>query len=189
MSRVQQIQTCWSFANREILRGNVIRYSIPQSSLLAKDSRELREFNFAVAQFMRLGSDGSGSCPRQVDVFENSVLAEKWETKKREMGTAAGEPIWVFHGTNETNITNIMTEGFKVGGQDGIRVVNGTAHGSGVYTCEGPDLPLRTYGKGQCVILALGLKGRAGTHNKQPKDDWVMFMDGAQLLPKYVVYM
>ena len=195
----------WVSVQEEVLPGNVSCYKIPASSLSESvDSKELDEFNFAAGQLMRLqgcnnhhlgaalsfggGSRNGGQRVIQVDVYENKALEEQWNSKKQQLGHSACKPFWVFHGTDTANIGQIMREGLKVGGKDGVPITNGSAYGPGVYTAAGPGVPLR-YGQSKSVILALGLGGQSGTDSTRPRGDWVIFSSGAQLLPKYVLHM
>ena len=119
------------------------------------------------------------------------AMYERWAAKKQEIG-GSSRAIWVFHGTAAENIGSIMTDGFKVGGPGG-NAPNGRAYGDGIYTADGPDTPLLSYGKGKCVILARAFEGvsseGAGCGDSwRPKADWVVFKDGAQLLPQYAIY-
>ena len=119
-------------------------------------------------------------------------MAEQWAAKKHEIG-GSSKAIWVFHGTDARNIRSIMTYGFKVGGPGG-HAPNGRAFGNGIYTADGPDTPLLSYGRGKCVVLARALEGvsgsgaESGCDSWRPKADWVVFEDGAQLLPRYAIY-
>ena len=50
---------------------------------------------------------------------------------------------WVFHGTYKDSILNIIEEGFKIGGKDnGVIARHGSSMGQGVYTAEGPMVPM-----------------------------------------------
>jgi hypothetical protein len=50
---------------------------------------------------------------------------------------------WVFHGTSKDVVLNIVQEGFKIGGKDGIPVRHGASYGEGVYTAGGPATPMQ----------------------------------------------
>ena len=49
---------------------------------------------------------------------------------------------WAFHGTVKESVLNIATQGFKVGGKDGIPARNGSQYGFGVYTAVAPTKPM-----------------------------------------------
>jgi hypothetical protein len=188
------------------LRPGVVRYEL-RGDPGNGDTREVREYNMAFGQFLRLHSGPGSRQPRvtRVDVYENAPLAAKF-ARERERLLRAGAPVgetWVFHGTSPVdNVVSIMCDGFKVGGcADGVPVANGAAYGSGVYTAKGPNTPM-CYGRktGQ-VILARALQGRrgaaapapggsgaAGPDSWEPRGDWVVFRGGEQLLPVYVVH-
>ena len=166
-----------------------------------KHTKEVQEFNIAYGHFFRLmgfrRNQSQQIAIAQVDVYVNPLLAGQFQQELAGL-SGRGRPCeedWVFHGTGSTeNVAKIMLEGFKVGGSDGVPVVNGTAYGNGVYTAKGPDTPM-TYGKatGQ-IILARALRGRRGdcvsddADSWEPSKDWVVFRRGQQLLPVYVVH-
>ena len=156
--------------------------------------RETTEFNIASAQFCRLLC-APLNIVKTVQVIEyerNSPVIKKFEEMKATLVNI--EQIWVFHGTNEVSLNRIIVEGFKVGGVDNISIINGKNYGNGVYTATGPKTPM-TYSKGNNkIILAKALPGQR-SHNESrgdsdswvPRDDWMVFRSGSQLLPCYVV--
>ena len=166
------------------------RHTIKRESLEdGADCREQDEFNFVCGQVSRLGA-------RQrvvrVDVYEVPSVQSRYESMHAKMSLS--RELWVFHGTAARNITHIMTGGFKVGGA-GIAIANGNMYGSGVYTATGPHTPMSfSGGGGGGVLLVKALEGVRGASERaecdcwSPKDDWLVFRDGHQLLPTYVVY-
>jgi hypothetical protein len=189
-----------------VIRAGIVRYEL-RGDPGHGDTREVREYNMAFGQCLRLHSGpGSGFLNiTGVDVYENAPLAARFARERGRL-LRAGAPVgetWVFHGTGTAdNVVSIMCDGFKVGGStDGIPIVNGAVHGKGVYTAKGPNTPM-SYGRrtGQ-VILARALQGRrgavapplgggglAGPDSWEPTGDWVVFRGGEQLLPVYVVH-
>ena len=175
----------------------------------SEDTEDLRHFNAASAQFQRL-VHGRGLRVRRVDVYGGSQALHRRFIDTRDkfvLSKKGNKKVWVFHGTADANIEPIMTTGFKVGGAD-IAVAHGAAHGKGVYTAVGPNTPMG-YGKCNKVILAQaytgqesgqlpGQGGRAGGgagegkcdgyDSWRPRDDWLIFKTGEQLLPTYVVH-
>jgi hypothetical protein len=93
----------------------------------------------------------------------------------------------------------IIADGFKVGGAGEVKVKNGTSHGSGVYTGTGPAAAVQ-YGRGSGrVILAKALVGNPcevypstvygwGRDSWSPEKDWMVFKEGHQLQPLYVIH-
>ena len=114
---------------------------------------------------------------------------------------ASVKRTWVFHGTTEGAVPQIMEKGFKVGGQD-VAVANATYYGQGVYTATGPGSksttsPLYYSRFSRRVILAQGIKGvfqdvKIGDESADSwrggRDDWCIFRSKEQLLPVYVVH-
>lgn len=191
-------------------------YTIDRASLDSRDTRDQQEYNFAMAQLVRLLPNAE--LPDRVEYYESPSVTARFNTKKLSFEQISGkkqDPLWVFHGTSTQNVESIMTGGFKVGGVDkGIALAHGAAHGNGVYTAIGPNTPmsysasadarngLSQYnfsgaggGDGKIkIILALALEGNVkgnGVRNVsdswKPHSDWMIFKDGAQLMPKYVI--
>jgi hypothetical protein len=168
-------------------------------------SKDLREFSFASMQFCRLLNKDPGSVTR-VDaiVYEETAVVLRNYHMTRERFASEGKPlneILVFHGTDETATHKIVAEGFKVGGYDeGVGIKHGRCFGPGVYTAAGPAVPAKYEfgGAGGRVILAKALAGRPAPANMHsphcsfdsfyPNNESIVFKDGKQLLPLYVVY-
>ena len=170
-------------------------HSIRASDLDQSETRELAEFNFAFAQLQKLFVGSNAAHVKQVDVYESPIVERNYEMKKTSLKHS--RELWVFHGTpNIDAIAAIMSGGFKVGGRDhGVPIAHGDAYGKGVYTATGPKTPIVYAQNGNarnCVILAKALEGVKGRQNVDdcwaPKDDWLVFKTGEQLVPKYVVH-
>jgi hypothetical protein len=178
-----------SWATNAIVVGTEARlYKLQAENIGSKVSRETDEFNKACAQFSRL-CNAKRNTVIQVDVYESEATRRAFEATKsqfKQLGKSTAE-VWVFHGTKDRNIDSIMTTGFKVGGRDpGVPVANGSSYGKGVYTATGPASPM-SYSQAGKVILARALKG-GGSDSWEVREDWVIFKDGSQLLPVYVVH-
>jgi hypothetical protein len=143
-------------------------------------------FALAAAQFMYMMQQ-INSRPQTVALWINFAVAEAFESQRQkfERDGKSTESVWVFHGTPLANISNIMSQGFKVGGH-GVPIAHGAAHGHGVYTAMGPDTPIG-YGNGNAVILARALVGNNGADSRRAHGDWIIFNSGSQLLPIYVL--
>lgn len=152
----------------------------------AEVSRETEEFNIAAGHFSRLLQKPVSEV-KKVEVLEYepfSPVLMRYNDKRKAL--AEQREIWVFHGTAATY--QIAEQGFKVGDQDGVPAINGTAYGHGVYTATGPTTPMGYSRNSRSVILARGLKGRLGTDHTTPIQDWVIFSSASQLLPCYIVH-
>ncbi|KAJ3035942.1 hypothetical protein HDV00_003289 [Rhizophlyctis rosea] len=135
---------------------------------------------------------------QKVEYVINATLFQRYEATRAKFAISnlpTNEEI-VFHGTPVENIQPILKDGFKVGGKDGHRVVNGRAMGTGVYTGKTPHVPLGYAKGGMCMIVAKGLPGqpctsgkcdKAGDHYEAPTGV-IVFRTAEQLLPCYVVY-
>ena len=127
-------------------------YRIEQSDLGSTDSREVREFNQAFGQFVRL-LKGRRVTVTTVDCLcydAASSALQRFHAKKEEfavLGVDLAEQ-WVFHGSDDDGIEGIVKDGFLVGGVDpGVKKANGDVYGSGVYSATGPSTPMY-YGRG-----------------------------------------
>lgn len=159
--------------------------------------KEQTEFNFAAQQLIRLtGRENSKMSISSIEVYKSPYVESNWRRKREEFATLFNldskhvETVWVFHGTGNGVDKKICETGFRVA--KGSQVLNGTAHGNGVYTAVGPDTPI-TYssrGQGSTVILSQALIGREGRGGDswKPRGDWIVFKDAAQLLPKYIIH-
>jgi hypothetical protein len=170
------------------------------SQLDNQESQENNHWNFAAHQVQRLTTGGERLNVVQVDVYNNTMLKQRFNLQKdnfvTNLGAAAQTAVWVFHGTpDDARINAIMKDGFKVGGVDpGVPVLNGAVHGHGVYTASGPDTPMQygLQGLGKKILLCKALEGKIGTTSDdswKPKGDWVIFKSGAQLYPIYVIHI
>lgn len=178
-------------------RINLIHYTIKAESVAdGSISKELEEFQRASAQFYHHHSRNSKVT--MVEVYENDELKQKYLEKKNEFIQKYGEntkEIWVFHGTAAVNVQSILSDGFKIGGQD-IDVANGTKYGQGIYTAtETKDPCYYNYGSNQLILskALVGCTGRSqngsdGADSWIPNRDWHVFRSGAQLLPCYVIH-
>jgi len=164
-------------------------------------SRDTREVNFALGHFVR--SCGGQSGERRVlrvDIYENPAQRTRFEHARSAL-EAKGAPtneIWVWHGSRSNgSISAIMSDGFKVGGKDaGIPVAHGMVHGPGVNTSR--TVPFGYTTTTQKVILSRALPGNHrvvnGSHTGEDSwmpmgsQDWIIFRDGGQLLPLYVIH-
>ncbi|KAJ1630049.1 hypothetical protein T492DRAFT_907172 [Pavlovales sp. CCMP2436] len=161
-------------------------------------TRESLELNIALGHTARMCGAGQLTLPVRVDVCEVPVAVRaRFEAARTHLGS--GEE-GVFHGTADATIGQIFQQGFKVGGDAGVPVANGSVHGNGVYS----DTVLATalgYAKGKIkkVILARALPGRRGTSERHSQCDswsggagagssWRIFRLGDQLLPMYVLH-
>jgi hypothetical protein len=184
----------WSRPAQTIAVG-VSKHEIKAHELGSAHTKELFEFNFATGQYVRLLGT-SAERVKQVDVYESKPVQDAYEQLKAQFSARGSkEEIWVFHGTSSAaTVQSICTGGFKVAGQPGgPPIANGAVYGHGIYAATGPRTPMG-YGQGsRSVILCLALPGKRGTQQEvddswYPRDDWVVFKTGAQLLPKYVVH-
>jgi len=177
----------------------VSKHEIKAHEVGSAHTKELSEFNFACGQYVRLLGT-SAERVMQVDVYESKPIQDAYErlnaqVSARDLKEEIWVHVWVFHGTSSAaTVQSKCTGGFKVGGQPGgPPIANAARYGHGIYAATGPSTPMG-YGKdSRSVILCMALPGKRGTRQEvddswYPRDDWVVFKTGAQLLPKYVVH-
>ncbi|KAG5186162.1 hypothetical protein JKP88DRAFT_276500 [Tribonema minus] len=135
----------------------------------------------------------------EVHAYEcGAAVTDSFNAKKSELQSAgkSTDEAWVFHATHRDNIPAIMCTGFRVCGSGAaFPVLNGSAHGYGVYAASGPP-SINVYANEvdgtKAVILARALKGQEGERGQGDRwgagGNWRVFRSGAQLLPCYVVY-
>ena len=100
------------------------------------------EFRKAESQFLRMQIKGQYSNLeiQSIDVVKNKKLKEKFEARKNQLVKTEGadvKSLLLFHGTPQQNIPSILQNNF-----DTSKVVNGRAHGDGVYFSEQPEVSL-----------------------------------------------
>ena len=98
----------------------------------------------------------------------------------------------VYHGTAVNNLPSIVTKGLLMPGTEGVRVVNGSAFGVGIYVGTSPVVSLSYSNSSKLLVCALipGLKSTVMSGTKYQIYDGGTFYvvkNASQLLPCYVV--
>jgi hypothetical protein len=95
----------------------------------------------------------------------------------------------VFHGTDVHAIDKIATEGFKIGGTEGVAIKCGAAFGNGVYTAVNPDISVAYCRGSKMMLLSTAIPGELGKHSNHGESSNVLVIKEVdQLLPRYVVH-
>lgn len=121
-----------------------------------------------------------------VNIEENShakpggTLFNKFKSKYSSLPKHQRITQLAFHGTAETNIQSICTNGFDPSRR------RGQAYGPGEYFAVSPDTPLGYCGGGKKLLLNELLLGQHGTHHTRHGDIIVM-KDPAHDLPRFVI--
>jgi hypothetical protein len=199
---IMEIWNGWTKAGTSY-GSDVLVHSIARSDLsLHEISKEQSEFQKAAFQFFTF-TKYPIEYVKRVEVIEygpNSKVRTNYECCRASFaaqGLSTVEAL-VFHGTPSLDtVRKIVTHGFKVGGKDeGVGVAHGSAHGLGVYTAISPSTPQSFCAGSNALILAKGLRGKQTQNhhtNKKansvcPNADWIIFKEGCQVLPLYVVH-
>ena len=115
--------------------------------------------------------------------------AEKHEAEKPRPPepTVAFPTSLVWHGTREANFKSIGAKGLLVPGQSGVKVVNGSAYGTGIYTASSPQVPI-TYTKGDHrLLLCAILDDPAGVKTCGGGGDYKVIKASDFVIPLYEV--
>eukprot|EP00037_Helgoeca_nana_P030327 m.373447 g.373447 ORF g.373447 m.373447 type:complete len:522 (-) comp28162_c0_seq10:2145-3710(-) len=92
-------------------------------------------------------------------------------------------PAMLFHGTNQTNWHSIASRGFYIPGQGGVRVVNGSAYGVGIYTATRPNTSC-SYVRGEsAMFVCAGLIENKFATSVKRAGDIVVFFNQARVVP------
>jgi len=182
----------WRLKPVQLDNGRCRMYVISAKDAHDTIGRENSEFNQIAGQFSKLCSVDIKHVKEvhRIEYSESSSVLGRYNGKRLEFQSADKDDkeIFVFHGTSEENFKKIASEGFKIGGQD-VKVMNGSAYGSGVYTAVAPTTPIQ-YSRGLAkVIIARGLLGNVSKEILGKCDtlsigsDWRIFKSVDQLLP------
>lgn len=128
---------------------------------------------------------------------DSSILMQHDRIKSEISKRGPCESVLVCHGTNKAAIDKILSEGFKIGGIGGHRAVNGSSYGFGVYTSVNPSEAKNYSRETNKLLICSGIQGReivsdirandCDSWRPTSKPSWILFKEGAQLLPRYIV--
>lgn len=94
-------------------------------------------------------------------------------------------PAVLFHGTRKVNMSSICRNGLVVPGTNGVRVLNGSAYGVGIYTAKNPGYST-SYTDTSFMFVCLGLVGPQFTKVKDVSNICVFF-DASLVVPMWLV--
>ena len=102
---------------KRLKNGQIRLYELIGSAIGHNVNKDTQEYNFAMAQFCRLLNTPPSAIQRVVAIEYDESCSVKMDFENMKQSFAAdnltGE-VWVFHGTEPSNITPIISEGFKV---------------------------------------------------------------------------
>ncbi|KAJ3408538.1 hypothetical protein HDV05_004952 [Chytridiales sp. JEL 0842] len=143
-------------------------------------------------------------CKQHVGIVEKVEFVLNFETQRTFYATvekfkAEQKPAKIetaYHGTPQANVEKILTDGFKVGGQDGHPILNAAVYGNGVYLARSPATSLSYTRGAKCIFVNLVVLGETDTSHVKPGIDTVDVSDkgilvakrASQVLPCYVLY-
>jgi hypothetical protein len=119
------------------------------------------------------------------------ALKEKYLQKQEEFrkSKVPDKERFVFHGTDSGAIDKIATEGFKIGGTEGVAIKSGAVYGPGVYTAVNPDISVAYCRGSKMMLLSRAIPGLNPKHYTFGQNNEVLVInDVSQLLPRYVVH-
>lgn len=197
----------WFLQPKQLKSGSV--YSVEAKILACSpflESREALEYKCAVDIFLDGVKYEQSNIDdlyyvSQVDIYvNNNTASAAYESTKAELRRAGYQPNeeWVFHGTKDSSVENIMTNGFYIGGLE-VPLFHGQVHGAGVYASKCPSISL-DYASPQTdklstikLIIAKGIvtsDDKNGSHSGATKNaPYLLFPSGRYLLPTYVIHL
>ena len=117
----------------------------------------------------------------------NKGLEKRFQQTRAKLG-AHHVPELVYHGTRRSNIASICKRGLLLPGHEGVKVVNGSAHGVGIYTARHLGLPMRYSSDCNMLLVCLGLIGPKDSPTATKEvGDVLVFFDEKLVVPIYVV--
>lgn len=135
----------------------------------------------------------------------NKALEERYLAKKNAMADQCGgvdkvNEVLMWHGSAVGNYESIMRDGLKVGGVDGIPVVNGDGCGYGIYAGKNFSTVIGCAQDSKKVILFQGLLGNNspspifipslldnGSTHSYTNGEISVFFTKEQVIPRYLV--
>jgi hypothetical protein len=97
-------------------------------------------------------------------------------------------PTMLFHGTSDVNWASIAARGFFVPGQGGVRVVNGSAYGLGVYTATTPSISTGYVRGARAIFVCAGLITDHFASTVKNCGSTVVFTEREQVVPCALVH-
>ncbi|KAL6045080.1 Poly(ADP-ribose) polymerase catalytic domain containing protein [Balamuthia mandrillaris] len=192
---------------REALKGDAMKIFTLLPHRQFDSTAEQYHFRIAESQFFRLcESGGSGFTVTKVEYVVNPPLVRAFEKKRLELAEhmewEESKPLLCFHGTAESNISNIIKHNFdfsKIGASTG----NMGFYGKGIYFSEYSSYSMPYVRGGNKLLLCKVLVGRAcklsrvetgvpcregfDSHTSPCGKEIVVFSPG-QILPIYVIH-
>lgn len=117
---------------------------IDESHAISENKEKEKHFKIVQGQFLSSVLEAGNRTPHvvKVEYIVNPLLRQKFKETEAEF-TAKGKPtrkVYGFHKTEESVISRIVEEGFKIGGET-TAVGHHDAYGKGVYLCTSPVVP------------------------------------------------
>ncbi|KAJ9460342.1 hypothetical protein DIPPA_24581 [Diplonema papillatum] len=101
-------------------------------------------------------------------------------------GDTAFIPAMLFHGTRLESISSIAAHGFRIPGSGGVSVINGSAHGVGIYTATTPSIPY-AYARGNYMFVCAGLIGNQYWTTTKNVGQVCVFFESNRVVPCFLV--
>lgn len=171
--------------------GGMCRLSLMPSSNFQGSTPEECHFRMAESQFYRMSKNRSKFTVTKVEFIKNMHLEERFNRKKEEFkrSNVAVGARFVFHGTDVHAIDKVATEGFKIGGTEGVAIRCGDIYGRGVYTAVNPDRAVVYCRGSNMMLLSTAIPGKLEEHHNHGENSNVLVIKEVdQLLPRYVVH-
>eukprot|EP00038_Savillea_parva_P003993 m.132840 g.132840 ORF g.132840 m.132840 type:complete len:481 (-) comp11343_c0_seq2:71-1513(-) len=111
----------------------------------------------------------------------SAAFVKEWSSLRDEGVPVA--PAMLFHGTDDRNWRSISQRGFFIPGTGGVRVVNGSAYGVGIYTGRNPGISCPYVRGQQSMFVCAGLIENKFATSVHRAGDMVIFFRKEQVVP------
>ncbi|KAH3763551.1 guanylate-binding protein [Pelomyxa schiedti] len=190
---------------KEALEGDTLRIFTLHPERHFSNTAGQMHFRTAESQFYRLIANNTNFKVTKVEYIVNPPHVKAFRRKRAQLATkmpwSETNPILVFHGTAEENITSIVRNNFQ------LRYVGSSTDsgwwGAGIYFSEFPSLSMGYVRSGSKFLLAQVLLGKPflctdrmdgaakvpgyDSHISPDKTEIIIF-DSDQILPYYVIH-
>ena len=126
----------------------------------------------------------AGFVVERVSTIVNEVRAQKFMVRWGDVKDSQ-VPLMLSHGTRKVNIPSIIQHGLVVPGTLGVKVLNGSAHGVGIYTARTPFVS-QSYTDCGAMFVCVGLVG-AQSQRIHMSNDIIVFFGADDVLPVWLV--
>lgn len=104
------------------------------------------------------------------------------------MKRSSAKPMLLFHGTRAPCVRNILRLGLIVPGTHGVRILNGSVHGVGIYTATSPSVSYGYTCERGFMFICVGAVDPSDPRVTRPRDDYCVFQSAGLVTPVWLVH-